>query len=770
MKAGTSFRVCSFRAGLGVLLLGTLELFGASIFRTEARQQNSSAKEARATGLAERRLVTQEDAIRMTRIAGHGSAGEYAGTLTHDFAYFSPDGKRFAVVLKRGNLEANTNDYLLVVFQTEHVFDKPEPKTLAVMSSSSNREGIKDVAWLADSETILFLGEQPGETTQLYALNCATGRLRKLTNHATNLIAFSSDEQGHAIVYAVERPRAPVVNERSRREAMVVNDEAMADLLSGSIGDNERDLMVLDTKTGSSRTLPLGAEIHGKLWGDLTDFFTSPDGRYVAVRANLTEVSPKWRQYKEPLLRKMLQRDLPPGALSWIFRYAMIETETGRGRVLLDSPVSDYGSEIGWSPDGCSVVLTGVSLPIEESQSDGKLLGTPGVVEVNLLNLHHTLAAPEDLRFLHWDRKTNVLAFEVRRRDSKPSERRYFKKFGEHWKQIDGNEQETVPVEIVAEQDLNTPPKIAALDRKTGRKALLLDLNPQFNELKFGKVEEIKFFGAGHLEVRAGLYFPPDFEPGKKYPLVVQTHGFDANGFWIDGPFTTGFAAQALASRDLLVLQIPDRHDWSTETPQEAPRMMETIENAIGFVDGLGILDRDRLAIVGFSRTGLYVQYMLTHSKIHFRAAVVAEGSDGGYSQYLQFLDAHPYTASDSESINGGVPFGSGLLYWLRRSPEFLVDTIDTPLMIQAASPESLSMLWAVDKGLRRLGKPAELIYLPTGTHILEKPWDRMASQKGTVDWCVFWLNGEEDGAPENSKKYQRWRRMRESLVTSQTQ
>jgi len=42
-----------------------------------------------------------------------------------------------------------------------------------------------------------------------------------------------------------------------------------------------------------------------------------------------------------------------------------------------------------------------------------------------------------------------------------------------------------------------------------------------------------------------------------------------------------------------------------------------------------------------------------------------------------------------------GVPFGSGLLYWLRRSPEFLVDTIDTPLMIQAASPESLSMLWA---------------------------------------------------------------------------
>jgi len=764
------FGVCSFRAGLGALLLGTLELVSVSIRRAEARQQDSSDKEAKVSGRDERRLVTQEDAIRMTRIAGHGSVNEYAGTLTHDFAYFSPDGKRFAIVLKRGNLEANTNEYSLMLFQTEDAFDKPEPKTLATMSSSSNREGIKDVAWLADSETILFLGEQAGETTQLYSLNCVTGKLRRLTNHPTNLIAFSSDDEGHAIVYAVERPRAPVINARSRREAIVVNDEAMADLLSGSIGDNERDLMVLDTKTGGSQTLPLGAEIHGRLWGDLTDFFMSPDGKYVAVRTNLTEVSPNWRQYKEPLLRKMLQRDLPPGALSWIFRYALIETETGRGKVLLDSPVSDYGSEIAWSLDGHSAVLTGVSLPIEESQSDAKLLGTPGVVEVNLLDLHHTLAASEDLRFLHWDRKTNVLAFEVRRKDGKPSERRYFKKLGAHWEPVVASERETVPVEIVSEQDLNTPPKIVALDRKTGRKAVLLELNPQFNELKFGKVEEIKFFGAGHLEVHAGLYFPPDYEPGKKYPLVVQTHGFDANGFWIDGPFTTGFAAQALASRGLLVVQIPDRHDWSTETPQEAPRMMETIENAIGFVDGLGILDRDRLAIVGFSRTGLYVQYMLTHSKIHFRAAVVAEGSDGGYSQYLQFLDAHPYTASDSESINGGMPFGSGLLYWLRRSPEFLVDTIDTPLMIQAASPESLSMLWAVNKGLRRLGKPAELLYLPTGTHILEKPWDRMASQKGTVDWCVFWLNGKEDSAPENSKKYERWRRMRESQVTSQTQ
>jgi dipeptidyl aminopeptidase/acylaminoacyl peptidase len=198
--------------------------------------------------------------------------------------------------------------------------------------------------------------------------------------------------------------------------------------------------------------------------------------------------------------------------------------------------------------------------------------------------------------------------------------------------------------------------------------------------------------------------------------------------------------------------------------------MMETLEKAIEYVDGLGILDRERLAIVGFSRTGLYVPYMLTHSRVRFRAAVIADASDGGYSQYLQFLDLYPYTASDSESINGGVPFGGGLVNWLRRSPEFLIDTVETPLMVQVATPEFLPMQWAEFKALRRLGRPVEMLYFPTGTHILEKPWDRFVSQQGTVDWCAFWLKGEEDAKPAKAAQYAKWREMRAATAKGTNQ
>jgi hypothetical protein len=148
---------------------------------------------------------------------------------------------------------------------------------------------------------------------------------------------------------------------------------------------------------------------------------------------------------------------------------------------------------------------------------------------------------------------------------------------------------------------------------------------------------------------------------------------------------------------------------------------------------------------------------MLVRSKFHFQAAIAAESSDGGYSQYLQFLNANQFTASDSEMLNGGVPFGGGLLNWIRRAPEFSLDLVKTPLMLQANTPQYVGMIWAPFAGLKRMGRPVELIFFPTGTHIMEKPWDRLVSQGSAVDWYGFWLKGEKSAAPPKKEQYRRW-------------
>ena len=117
--------------------------------------------------------------------------------------------------------------------------------------------------------------------------------------------------------------------------------------------------------------------------------------------------------------------------------------------------------------------------------------------------------------------------------------------------------------------------------------------------------------------------------------------------------------------------------------------------------------------------------------------------------------------AGEFEQVYGGPPYGKKLSQWLKQSPSFHMDKIETPIRIQTLYPSSLLSDWSWYSGLSRLGKPVEMIYIPEGTHVLEKPWDRMTSQQGNVDWFCFWLKGEEDPDPAKAEQYKRWRELR---------
>src|SRR5260370_38710210 len=88
--------------------------------------------------------------------------------------------------------------------------------------------------------------------------------------------------------------------------------------------------------------------------------------------------------------------------------------------------------------------------------------------------------------------------------------------------------------DVVLEENMNLPPRIYASDKKSKQKALLLDLNPGFAGLSFGKVEAITWKATDGHEGEGGLYLPPAFDSQKRYPLVIQTHGFNAGKVWID--------------------------------------------------------------------------------------------------------------------------------------------------------------------------------------------------------------------------------------------
>ena len=714
--------------------------------------------------------VTVADAIRMTRIGGPLKATWYTGVgPTTGFASFSPDGRRFAIVVSKGNLQTNANEYSLLLFRTVDAFGSPVPRKLVTFSSPTNEEGISDVNWLQDSDTILFLGSRGREPTELYSIQCSSGKLKKITNHRTSLVAYAISEKSHEVVYAANSPEHDVVGATSLRFGFQVTTELLPDLAAGKLKIQAPELFV--KKKGSPTDGRL--ETQGPSHPGMGNLFLSPDGRYLVLKTDATELPDKWREYDDDNIRATFRRKLPARSPSLLLRYELIDMQTGRGTILLDAPASFSSDDVLWSPDSKSVLLCGTRLPldVDEPVELQARRVKRFVVEVKIASLAFVKITSAELRPVRWDPKMNVVQFSSVQDQKQPDgspQAVYYRKVEGRWEPLPGipSEDFNPRPEIRVEQGLNVPPRIIAEDTKTKKQATLLELNPQFRTLRFGRVEEIQWTDRNGKAVNAGLIFPPDYTAGRRYPLVIQTHGFDAHEFWIDGPWPTAFAAQVLANRGIVVLQVNDTFRDSLDTPEEMERAMRSYEDAIDSLNQKGIIDPARVGLIGFSRTCLYVKYALTHSTQHFAAAIASDGFDGGYFEYLVVANAVPLGAAESQSLIGAAPFGDGLAVWLKNSPGFSLDKVQTPVQLQANDPASLFGEWEWFSGLTWLNKPVDLLYLPTATHILVKPWDRLVSQGRAVDWLCFWLKDEEDPDPSKTQQYVRWREFRGRLAS----
>jgi hypothetical protein len=609
--------------------------------RTESSASGTSTAQGPAVAGLTRRPVTVADSIQMTRL---GDVKYTDGWPSNGIvAKFSPNRKHFVVILKKGNLEANTNEYSLVLFQTAEVFQSPKSRVLVSLASSSNRPAIDNVLWLDDNDTVLFLGERPGEQTQLYSLKCSSKELTKLTSSATNLGSFVTTTSGEVIVHTAKNPVSPFLTESVKRKGIAVTSEYVTDLIrgSGSYGGNELDddsLFIKRLGQEGEKKIATQGRISGIFHPEMS---LSPDGEHLLLQTEATHVSNTWREYEDQFLQPSMRQSGPPGAHTYIFQYELVDTITGTSQVLFDAPIPNLGSEMAWSPDSKSVVVSDVYLPLNVDDPAERALRKAHtfLVEFRISGRQFVKVSQDDLRLLNWDPKTGYVACDVGRTDSlkgKTTPKAYFRKSGETWSRSSAGEQTGVPSlpDIILDEGMNTPPRIVAIDPPTGRKSLLMDLNPQFQNLTLARVEEITWKDSRGNEVKGGLYWPPDYVAGKQYPLILQTHGWNPDRFWMDGPWATAFAAQPLAGKGFFVLQAddPDWHLWVTS--KEAPRAMASYEGAIDDLDRRGLIDRDRVGITGFSRTYWYVTYTLTHSKHHFAAAALADGVDYSYFQY----------------------------------------------------------------------------------------------------------------------------------------
>jgi dipeptidyl aminopeptidase/acylaminoacyl peptidase len=269
---------------------------------------------------------------------------------------------------------------------------------------------------------------------------------------------------------------------------------------------------------------------------------------------------------------------------------------------------------------------------------------------------------------------------------------------------------------------------------------------------------------------------PSGYDPRARYPLVIQTYGFDPARFYRDGAnvydgYTSGFAGRAFLRENMLVLAVP----WgpaSGEPGDEHEALKAFPDGVKGAIDALvaeGVVDRDRVGIMGWSATGQRVLEVVTFSDAPIRAATMMDGDAN-----TLFSVTITYAVKDSiqlrkEEANQGGPYGASWANWIKNDPSLHTDCIRAALRMETYGPE-VHNNWDIYALLRRQYKPVEFIFFPHGAHALARPKDRMISLQGNVDWYRFWLKDEKrsevlipgESAASLSEQYRRWGQMAE--------
>jgi len=251
--------------------------------------------------------------------------------------------------------------------------------------------------------------------------------------------------------------------------------------------------------------------------------------------------------------------------------------------------------------------------------------------------------------------------------------------------------------------------------------------------LCLGEVEELWFKAPDGWDVQGWLIKPAQFDPERKYPLVLWIHG----GPWAMYSVAFDWAFQNFSAVGYGVLYVNPR--GSTGYGQEFVNGIQyaypgrDYDDLMAGVDAAiarGWVDETHLFVCGASGGGVLTAWIVGHTE-RFRAAVSMRpvinwhsfvGTTDGAMWYDQFRK---------------FPWEDPLEYSVR-SPLAYVANVKTPTMIMTGEEDLRTPIGQSEefyRGLKRLKKPTLLVRMPEEYHGWRRPSHRLLQQLYLLAW-----------------------------------
>jgi len=281
------------------------------------------------------------------------------------------------------------------------------------------------------------------------------------------------------------------------------------------------------------------------------------------------------------------------------------------------------------------------------------------------------------------------------------------------------------------------PAELAIVDKR-GQGRLLTHLNEDLLGHKtLGKVEELHVASSfDGRDVEGWIVYPPNFDAGKKWPLILEIHGGPVANY---GPRFT-VESQLYAAAGYVVVYMNPRgsdsygaefvnlihHNYPSQDYDDLMTAVDTLVER-------GVADPDQLYVTGGSGGGVLTAWIVGKTD-RFRAAVVAKP----VINWTSFNLTADWPAYFSSYWFGAFPWEDQAQYW-RRSPLSLVGNVTTPTMLLTGesdyrTPISESEQFYLALKLRKVD--TAMVRVPEAPHgIAGRPSNLVAKVVNILGW-----------------------------------
>jgi dipeptidyl aminopeptidase/acylaminoacyl peptidase len=307
----------------------------------------------------------------------------------------------------------------------------------------------------------------------------------------------------------------------------------------------------------------------------------------------------------------------------------------------------------------------------------------------------------------------------------------------------------TAPVAIARGTGANQPNRLHAIDLRKNASRLLLDPGEAaWRGVVFGKWERWVAPLPGGEKLDGHVYYPVDFDPSRKYPLIVFYYGgtspvgvdfgsryprevWAAQGYVVYVPEPSGATGygQAFAARHV--------NDWGKLTAREV------IASTQAFLAAHAFVDPKRVGCIGASYGGFLTEYLLTQTDM-FACGISHAGISSISSYWGEGLWGYDYGA---RALANAFPWQDRELY-IEQSPLFHADKIHTPLLLLHGADDTNVPVGESDQlftALKLLGRDVEYVQVLGQDHWILDHDQRIVWNDTILAYFAKVLKGEPE-------------------------